>query len=104
MDGDKKGKDERDKYIKEYGLEKSRIATLDELIQNVTVIEDLLDEEANNIISSDLGLSSNPSKKHIRRYFQECLARDEIPSLGTYFEKHSKLILEELQSLLDKER
>ena len=101
LDGDTKGKKERDKYVDVYGLSKSRIVTLDEIIPSVTVIEDLLSVEAREIISGDLGLSSVPTKNQTRRYFQECLARNEIPSLGDAFNEAAASTLDKLQSLLD---
>src|ERR1700730_4755376 len=62
LDGDRKGRLERDRYIGEFGIPRNRIATIDELVQGVTVIEDLLDGEALNFIQKELTLKSKPSK------------------------------------------
>ncbi len=100
LDGDKKGKEERDRYINEYGLPQSQIPTIDELLSGVKVIEDLLDDDALKVISGELELTKKPSKNQIRRFFQECLARDDIPSLGAGFKKNATAILDELQKRL----
>jgi AAA15 family ATPase/GTPase len=94
LDGDKKGKDERNRYVVEYGLQESSALTLDEVASGVTVIEDLLDAEARKIISNQLGLSTEPTKNQIRRFFQECLARDNLPVLGKEFEQKASTILD----------
>jgi ABC-type Na+ transport system ATPase subunit NatA len=101
LDGDKKGKDERERYVNDYGLQESSGLTLDEVVSGATVIEDLLDAEARTIISSELGLSSSPSKSQISRFFQECLARDKVPALGSEFEKKATTALDILQQRLN---
>src|SRR5690606_16988163 len=82
LDGDRKGKVERDRYIAEYGLRQERVLTLDELEAGVSVIEDLLDDQAKQVVSAHLSLSSKPTKNQVRRFFQESLAQDHVPSLG----------------------
>ncbi|MDT8466597.1 AAA family ATPase, partial [Alcaligenes nematophilus] len=96
LDGDDKGKQEKDKYQREFGLPFNSILTLEDLVPGVKVIEDVLDVEAKNKISTELGLSISPTKTQIRRFFQENLAQDEIPSLGKGFEQKMKTILDGL--------
>lgn len=100
LDGDKKGKEEKEKYQKEFGLRTETILSLDDLVPNLKEIEDLLDNDAKQIIRSELGLSDNPSKSQIRRFFQECLARDDIPPLGKAFEESAGAVLDDLKQRL----
>lgn len=100
LDGDKKGKQEKDKYQKEFGLRAEAILTLDDLVPGVIEIEDVLDSKAMDTIRSELGLSADPSKSQIRRFFQECLARDDIPPLGKEFEQKTGAILDGLKQRL----
>lgn len=100
LDGDKKGKQEKDKYQKEFGLGTDAILTLDDLVPGVKVIEDVLDDEAMDTIRSELELSTTPSKSQIRRFFQECLARDDIPPIGKEFEQRTGAILDGLKQRL----
>lgn len=103
LDGDAKGKAERDRYVKDYGLPQSRVSTTDELIPGVKVIEDLLDDEALDTISNELELSQKPTKNQIRRFFQECLARDKILPLSSAFNNNATAILDELHKRLSQE-
>lgn len=100
LDGDKKGKEERDKYIKEYGIPEKDITIISDLLDGVKVIEDLLDDEAKSFISSNLELDKNPTKNQIRRFFQECLARDDIPDLGKGFKNNAHNLLKAISSKL----
>jgi ABC-type Na+ transport system ATPase subunit NatA len=100
LDGDKKGKEERDRYAEDFGIDKARLATLDELAPDIKVIEDLLDSEANQIVQSTLGLSVAPNKNQIRRFFQERLASDNAQHLGSGFENAARAVLNELKSRL----
>nr|VFK19121.1 MAG: AAA ATPase domain-containing protein [Candidatus Kentron sp. LPFa] len=103
LDGDKEGKVERERYIREYGLSESNMATIDELVSDVSEIEDLLDDGARGIISKELDLSKKPTKKEISRYFQERLAQDEISALGSGFDEKARAVLSGLQQRLDSE-
>lgn len=96
LDGDDKGKQEKDKYQREFGLPVNSILTLEDLVPVIKVIEDVLDVEAKSKISTELGLSTSPTKTQIRRFFQENLAQDDIPSLGKGFEQTMKTILDGL--------
>jgi len=98
LDGDAKGKEEREKYVAEYGLPKSRTLTVDEILVGVEEIEGLLDDEALQKISETLKLNKKPSKNQIRRFFQECLAKDEIADLGAGFSLKAEKYLTALQS------
>jgi hypothetical protein len=100
LDGDQQGVSEQNRYIKEYGIQESQITTINKLVPGANDIEGLLDDEALKIISDELGFPDKPSKTQIRRFFQECLARDVIPSLGSDFEKNAITIFDELQKLL----
>jgi ABC-type Na+ transport system ATPase subunit NatA len=100
LDGDKKGKQEKDRYRQEFGLRTECILTLDDLLPGVTAIEDVLGGEAKDLIRSELGLSSSPSKSQIWRYFQECLARDDIAPLGKDFKLKAAAILDGLKERL----
>jgi ABC-type Na+ transport system ATPase subunit NatA len=100
LDGDKKGKEERDRYVEDLGMDPSRLATLDELAPGLKVIEDLLDSEAKQIVQSTLGLSVTPNKNQIRRFFQERLASDNTKYLGDGFESAARTVLNELKSRL----
>jgi AAA ATPase domain len=100
LDGDKKGKEERDRYAEDFGIDTSRLATLDELAPGLNVIEDLLDTEAKQIVQSTLGLSVAPNKNQIRRFFQERLASDNTQHLGVGFESTASAVLKKLKSRL----
>ena len=100
LDGDDKGKEEREKYTKEYGLTPSHAVTMDELVPGVKEIEDFLDQEALDTISKDLELDKKPTKNQIRRFFQERLARDEILDLGDGFKTNAQTVVEEIKKRL----
>lgn len=100
LDGDRKGKSERDRYASEFGVGHNRLATIDELVPGVKVIEDLLDDKARSTIQSELGLTSSPTKNQIRRFFQERLASDNVSSLGAAFTRKSAKLLEALRARL----
>lgn len=103
LDGDKQGKMERDRYVSEFGLRPDRIVTINELATNVSEIEDLLDQQALNLISTEMKLAGKPTKKQIASFFQERLASDSISSLGTGFDRLATIILDALSERLDKE-
>ena len=82
LDGDKQGKIERDRYIKEFGISSSRILTIDEIVTGASIIEDFLDKDALAFIQNELKISESPSKSQIRRFFQERLASNNVVSLS----------------------
>ncbi|MBP2560338.1 hypothetical protein J2857_003107 [Neorhizobium galegae] len=100
LDSDKKGRDERQKYVEDYGLRADRAVILSELVPELTVIEDLLDDNAKAAIAAQIGCSSPPNKGQIRRYFQESLAADTVTQLGSGFEALSKKLIERLNNRL----
>lgn len=101
LDGDSKGKAERDRYGEDFGIAAERLATLSDLDPDLKVIEDLLDAEAIGLIQENLGLSNTPTKNQIRRFFQERLASDTVDPLGERFALKSGGVLEELRSRVD---
>lgn len=100
LDGDKQGKVERERYSSDFGIGPDHLATLDELIPGVKVIEDLLDDEARKIIQKSLALSGSPNKNQIRRFFQERLACENVHRLGAGFDKNAEVILSSLGARL----
>jgi ABC-type Na+ transport system ATPase subunit NatA len=100
LDGDKQGKIERDRYSEDFGIPAGRLATLDDLVPGVSVIEDLLNDEARSVIQSELKLSKSPGKGQIRRFFQERLASDQTGDLGAGFAEKAKALLDALRSRL----
>jgi ABC-type Na+ transport system ATPase subunit NatA len=100
LDGDGQGKAERNRYFEDFGIPAGRLATLDELVAGVSVIEDLLDDAARNVIQSELKLSKSPSKGQIKRFFQERLASDQTGHLSVTFAEKAKALLDALKSRL----
>lgn len=96
LDGDGQGEDERDRYALQFGIPRDRLVTIKELIANVTVIEDLLDNESMNIVQSELNLKKAPSKGQILRFFQERLASANVADLGVVFRDRATLLLDTL--------
>lgn len=90
LDGDNKGTSERDRYALDFGIDVSRLATLDELVPSIKVIEDLIDSDVEQVIQSALVLSGAPTKNQIRRFFQERLASGNVTPLGAGFEAAAK--------------
>jgi hypothetical protein len=101
LDGDKKGKAERDRYIAEYGISPERITTIDQLASGIQEIEDLLDQSALELIQKGLQLSGKPSKNQIRRFFQEHLASDKLDNLGPGFVRRASSLLGPLEAKLN---
>jgi hypothetical protein len=100
LDGDRQGRVERDRYINEYGIPRNCIVTIDELVNGVSVIEDLLDANALDAIRKELGLSNGPSKGQIRRFFQERLASGKIDNLSPTFISAATSMLDALRARL----
>jgi AAA ATPase domain len=97
LDGDKQGNADRERYVAEYGIPNNRIATINELVAGVTVIEDLLDDTALVFIRNELKLSKAPSKNQIKRFFQERLASSKVDDLSPTFISKATALLDELQ-------
>jgi ABC-type branched-subunit amino acid transport system ATPase component len=101
LDGDKQGKKERERYIKEYGIPESRICLINEFAPDIKVIEDLVDHEGRKIIAGTLGIKDGAlTKSQIGRFFQEQLAGSKCLDLGKSFEKKSMALLGEIETRL----
>lgn len=100
LDGDKQGNSDRERYITEYGIPNERIATINELVDGVIVIENLLDQVALDFIQRELKLGETPSKSQIKRFFQERLASAKVDALSPTFMSKATSLLEELQKRL----
>lgn len=100
LDGDQQGKAEQNRYAADFGIPAARLVTIDELVSGVSVIEDLLDNEARDVIKSALALSGAATKNQIRRFFQERLASGNAESLGAGFATSSKAMLDQLNARL----
>lgn len=101
LDGDKAGKNERNRYAEDFGIPLKRLVTIDELVPNVKVIEDLLDNEAINLIKIGLSLADTPTKAQIRRFFQERLASDKVEELSEGFVEKGRLLVTALRDRLE---
>lgn len=101
LDGDPAGKSERDRYAEDFGIPADRLATIDELVAGVNVIEDLLDDEARGTIQSALSLTKPPTKGQIRRFFQERLASENVVHLGESFSQKGGQLVEKLKKRLE---
>jgi hypothetical protein len=102
VDGDKQGKLEKSRYSRDFGIPENRIATIDELVSGVTVIEDLLDDKALAFVKTKLDLETTPTKAQIRRFFQEGLASGQFENLSEPFLKNGKRLLDALNDRLAK--
>lgn len=100
LDGDKQGKIERDRYREDFGISAIRLVTLDELLPELTVIEDILDTATRGIIQSTLNLEKHPTKGQIRRFFQERLASGQTDKLSEGFSEKTKQVLHALETRL----
>lgn len=96
FDSDKKGTQERDKYVTEYGLNPTDALCIGDIVEGVTDIEDLLDCEAITVISRELEITSAPTKNQIRRFFQENLGKNTPIPLGKAFETKARELIEKL--------
>jgi hypothetical protein len=100
LDGDKQGKHERDRYSAEFGIPLDRLVTIDELLDDVNVIEDLLDVSSLKVIQSELKLDAEPTKNQKMRFFQERLASGRISALSPEFGMRAKALLDSLRTRL----
>jgi ABC-type Na+ transport system ATPase subunit NatA len=101
LDGDRQGKAEKKRYQSEFGISEARLATIDELLPSVKVIEDLLDDKARDFIQSELKLPKHPTKAQIRRFFQERLASDKVDKVSAGFVKKAGALLTAIESRLN---
>jgi ABC-type Na+ transport system ATPase subunit NatA len=100
LDGDDQGKDDKKRYTAEFGIPVDRIVTIDELVPEVKVIEDLLDSNALDLIQRELKLGTSPTKSQIKRFFQERLASAKVEDLGEAFTSRATLLLDALEKKL----
>lgn len=96
LDGDKKGKEQKERYSYEFGIPVDRLVTIDEFVSDVKEIEDLLDDEARGVVRTELDLDKMPNKRQIRQFFQERLASSRIVDLGPGFSAKAKNLVDEL--------
>lgn len=101
LDGDKQGKEERERYIKEFCISPDRIVTINSFVPHVKVIEDLLDADALEFIRIALKLPTPPSKGQIRRFFQERLASGNVEPLSPGFLAAATAMVDAIQNKLD---
>ena len=99
LDSDNAGLKERERYALERGARTEAICCLGDFSPETSEIEDLLDSDARSVISSSLG-ANKLSKKLIRRYFQEQLARRDTPALGQQFNERVSRVLDGLEGKL----
>jgi hypothetical protein len=102
LDGDHKGKAERERYIHDFGIAADRVAIISEFLRDVSVIEHIVDAEAADVIKRELKLASSPTKNQIRRFFQERLAGDNCIMLSAGFESNAALLIEAIEARLHK--
>ena len=93
---------QRERYVKEFGIPKHRMITLEELLPNVEQIEDLLDDKALSRIEKALKIAARPTKPQIKRFFQERLASNQIEELSPAFKSRTASVLDALKSKLSK--
>jgi predicted ATP-dependent endonuclease of OLD family len=99
LDSDNAGAKERARYALESGAREVALCTLSDFDPELREIEDLLDQEARNIISGCLG-AARLNKKQILRFFQEQLAKREVIPLGSSFEARCTRLFEALRKRL----
>ena len=100
LDGDKQGLEERERYIKEFGMKSDRVVTIDGILASAKTIEDLLDSDALGLIQAALQLIEKPTKGQIKRFFQERLAISNVEDLGTGFRERASSLLAALSNKL----
>ena len=101
LDGDQQGKSEKLRYQREFGMRPGEIMTYSAALPSLTVIEDLLDAKATEVVRTVLGLSGSPTKGQICRFFQERLASDTITDLSPTFRSSVNVLLAALQARLE---
>lgn len=76
LDGDKAGKESRDRYEADYLLPAEKLALLPDLVPSLSIraIESMIADADKGKIAVALSLTRAPSKKDLARYFQEALA------------------------------
>jgi len=101
LDSDVQGLEQKKRYVAEYGIPQNRIMSLGEAVSGLKQIEDLLDDEARATVRQELGISAEPTKAQIKRFFQERLASEQVKSLGLGFAASAKELLEAMSDRLN---
>ncbi|WP_182178925.1 ATP-dependent nuclease [Methylobacterium radiotolerans] len=104
LDSDAQGLEEKNRYVSDFGIPLSDIATIADFLPGIKIIEDIVDDEAKRIISASLGSSKAPTKPQIKRFFQERLASEEIIDLGKGFAKSAGTILDGLSAKINSDK
>jgi len=84
--------------MNDYCLTSSRIVTLHDLMPTITMIEDLVDVQAKEIIKESAKLSEQPTKGDIRRFFQERLATSQVVSMSKSVDESTLKLLNEIKN------
>jgi len=101
LDGDNAGLKEKERYAVDHGARHEALVTLADILKGVSEIEDILDQEAKDVICETLGVSKF-SKKAASRFFQESLAKRNLVTLGSHFERETQALLSGLAERLGK--
>lgn len=101
LDGDKEGIKQKKYYMKDYSISSEKIVLLSDIDASFTDIESIIDLESKKIISKKLGLSTQPNKTHILRFFQENLASGRVSPLSKPFSDNCAKILNRLSLMLN---
>lgn len=102
LDSDKAGRDGKKKYSKLYGVPENRLYFISDFISEAKNIEDMLDTEANMILTHELSLDKIPEKSQILRFFQQRLASKKITHISTEFDNKLKSLINEMLEILQK--
>lgn len=100
LDSDAAGAKEKDRYALDLGARSDALVHISSFVADAREIEDMLDAGAKAVISEAIGVSGKLSKKQILQFFQECLAKDRLIPLGSYFESRAKALLAGLEKRL----
>ena len=94
LDGDKKGKEAKKRYMDEWYLDDFTVSTIGEIDGKLTNkrLEDLISKEGKQIIKEHLGIGKL-TKKQIAHFFQEKLARNEEVSFDEATLSNFRLVI-----------
>jgi hypothetical protein len=100
LDSDKKGIEEKARYIRDFAIDSGSVINIGELVSDIVEIESLFDETARQIIASKVGVAGKVTKSDILRFCQECLAANVAHDLGLTFRHKTTQLLGALKSKL----
>lgn len=100
LDSDSGGETAASKYSIEFGIDRSRLLQIGNIVPGAECIEDILDSEALKVISGLIGIGTIPTKAQIKRFFQESLAKGQKDELGTAFRKNALRIISKVKETL----